>query len=158
MESDKPKNPRQCITLQNSKGHSTQTLSFFFYLPRFGRNCIKRKNKHKKVIKRTTAEQQNQRTLEGHTQTVESASAAWRYAAVQPKTDSVSRVSLVVVVREGGKLDSPAEIAGDGVMPAAVPWALRKQEMQSSSNGAEHGRPVGILNGKGESRTLAREI
>lgn len=66
------------------------------------------------MIKRTTAvEQQNQRTLEDHTQTVESTSVAWHCAVVPPTIDSVDRMSLVVAVKEADKLDSPAETVDD---------------------------------------------
>lgn len=80
------------------------------------------------MIKLTTAaEQQNQRTLEDHTQTVDSTSAAWNCAAwncaVAPSTiDSVERMSSAVVVKEEDKLDFPAEtVDGGRVMLVVVP-------------------------------------
>lgn len=88
------------------------------------------------MIKWTTAvEQRNQRTLEGHTLTVESTSVAWHCAAVPPMIDSVGQMSLAVVVREADKLDFPAEVAGDDqAMLAAVPWALKMRGMRPSSD------------------------
>lgn len=75
------------------------------------------------MIKRTTAaEQQNQRTLEDHTQTVESTSAAWHCAVALLAIDSVDRVSSVVAVKEADKVDFPAETVGDDrAMLAVVP-------------------------------------
>lgn len=75
------------------------------------------------MIKRTIAgEQQNQRTLEDHTQTVESTSAAWHFAVALLVIDSVDRASSVVAVKEADKVDSPAETVGDDrAMLAVVP-------------------------------------
>lgn len=75
------------------------------------------------MIKRTTAaEQQNQRTLEDHTQTVESTSAAWNCAVAPSTIDSVERMSSAVAVKEADKLDFPAETADGGrVMLVVVP-------------------------------------
>lgn len=75
------------------------------------------------MIKRTiAAEQQNQRTLEDHTQIVELTSAAWHCAVALPMIDSVDRVSSVVAVKGVDKVDFPAETAGDGrAMLAVVP-------------------------------------
>lgn len=74
------------------------------------------------MTKRTTAaEQQNQRTLEDHTQTVESTSVAWHYV-VPPMIDSADQMSSVAAAKEVGKPDPLAEAAGDGpAMLVAVP-------------------------------------
>lgn len=103
---------------------------------------------------RTAVEQQNQRTLEDHTQTVESTSAAWHCAVVPPTIDSVDRMSsAVAVVAEADKLDSPAEIVDDDrVTLVAVPWASKKREMQLSLNEMGGGAvAVEISNGEGYS-------
>lgn len=75
------------------------------------------------MIKRTTAvEQQNQRTLEDHTQTVELTLVAWHCAVVPPTIDSEGQMSSVVAAKEADKVDSPAGTVGDGrVILAVVP-------------------------------------